>query len=77
MSEDKKKNITEKGEKVYLKIADELRKEFPSDYYVAIEPESGEYFVAPDSLEAAKKARKKFPRKTFFGAHIGYLAGRL
>ena len=33
---------------------------------VAIEPDSGEFFIAETVIEAAKKGREKFPRATFY-----------
>ena len=77
MPEEKAKQIAEKGEKIYFEIAEVLRKKYPAGYYVAIEPKTGRFFVGKDTLEAAKKARKEFPRRTFFGAHVGYLNGRI
>ena len=38
---------------------------------VAIDPESGEYFVGNDILEASDKGRKKYPGKEFFFQRIG------
>jgi len=77
MSEEKTINIGQKGEAVYKKIATKLRKKYPGNYFVAIEPTTGKYFVGKDTIDAGKKARKAFPRKTFFGAHVGYLSGRV
>jgi hypothetical protein len=77
MSDEKFDKITTEGTKIYLKLADKLRKEFPANYYVAIDVESEDYYVGEDSVKVLKEARRKHPRKTFFGAHVGYLAGRI
>ena len=60
MSQEKVKKITIGGEKIYLKIAKELRKKYPANYYVAIETQTGQYFVGNDSMQVLKEARKKF-----------------
>ena len=77
MLKDKIQNINQEGKKRYEEIALKLRQEYPGNFYVAIEPKTGEYFVGNDSLKVLKEARRKYPRKTFFGAHVGYLAGRI
>lgn len=39
--------------------------------FVAIEPESGDYFIGADPLEAYEKAKKKHPAKEFFYKRVG------
>lgn len=41
---------------------------------VAIDIESGEVFIARTALEAAMKARKKFPDRLFYFVRVGYPA---
>lgn len=41
---------------------------------VAIEVESGEVFIGRTVLEAAMKARKKFPDRLFYFIRVGYPA---
>ena len=65
-----KKEFTEKGKAVYKKLQPKLKKD--KGKIVAIEIESGEYFIGDDELEAAKKARNKFPNKIFVFFRIGY-----
>ena len=77
MAQDKFNLMYNEGLKKYTKLSPELRKKFPPNFYIAIEPKSGEYFVGDNSTQVLKDARKKFPRKFFFGAHVGYLAGRI
>jgi len=36
-----------------------------------IEPETGEYFLGKTTLEALKKAKKKYPDKIFYCIRIG------
>ena len=40
----------------------------------AIEPEGGEYFLGKTVLETFHKARKKYPKATFYFIRIGYPA---
>ena len=39
---------------------------------VAIEPRSGDYFIAPTSVEAYRKAHIRHPDKVFVFKRIGY-----
>lgn len=65
-----KKEFTEKGKSVYKKLQPKLKKD--KGKIVAIEIESGDYFIGDDELEAARKARNKFPDKIFVFFRIGY-----
>jgi hypothetical protein len=38
----------------------------------AIEPETGEWFLGKNVIEALKNARSKYPRGTFYFVRIGY-----
>ncbi|MBI3195355.1 MAG: hypothetical protein HYZ34_12960 [Ignavibacteriae bacterium] len=38
----------------------------------AIEPESGEWFLGKDVIEAFRKGREKFPHGTFYFVRIGF-----
>jgi hypothetical protein len=40
----------------------------------AIEPESGEWFLGEDILEAVEKAKEKHPQKAFYFLRVGYPA---
>jgi len=39
--------------------------------FVAIEPDSGDYFIGADPLEAYEQAKKKHPTKQFFYKRVG------
>lgn len=39
---------------------------------VAIEAESGNYFIGDSGMEAYKKARRKYPKKQFIFRRIGF-----
>jgi len=55
--------LVEKGEKIYN-----------DGKIVAIEPDSGDYFVDNSTVGAIEKAQKKYPDKTFYLVRIGYPA---
>ena len=75
---DKKgKMIVKKGEKIYFKIKPELEKKYNPSYYVTIEVDSEKYFIGKTSIDAYYKAHKVFPKKQFFLAQVGRLAGTL
>lgn len=53
-------------EKVNKKYSDQKGK------IVVIEPESGNYFIDEDEIEAYRKAKKMHPNKKFFIKRIGF-----
>ena len=69
--------FSEKARERYYQIKSELQKKYSPGDVVLIEPDSGDYFVGQTTIEAYKKAEKKYPRKTFFGAQVGRLAFQL
>ena len=60
------------AEEVYSKIKDQLRGQ--DGKIVAIDVESGDFFVGNTVIEAYKKGHKKFPKKEFFFKRIGHKA---
>lgn len=62
-----------KGKQVYTQIRAELEAEHKGEV-VAIEPESGDYFLGKTMGEAGDKAREKHPNKVFYFARIGHRA---
>lgn len=69
--------FTEKSRERYYQIKPVLQKKYNAGDVVLIEPESGDYFVGPNSIEVYKKASRKHPDKKFYGAQVGRLAFRL
>ena len=56
-------------------IFDKINKILSAKYkgkLVAIEVESGDYFIGDSGLEACKKAREKYPDKIFVVKRIGF-----
>ena len=65
--------MAEKGEEIYSAEKDRLEKENKGKF-LAIEVDSGKYFIGKDQMEAFRKARKKFPKKIFYFIRIGFPA---
>ena len=65
-----KEEFTKKGKITYRKLQPKFKKD--KEKIVSIEIESGDYFIGEDELEAAQKARNKFPDKIFVFFRIGY-----
>ena len=55
-------------------IYDQIEQKIKSDKgkIIAIDEESGDYFIADDELQAYHKALKKHPNKTFVFKRIGF-----
>lgn len=66
-----KDEIVEKGQRIYETLKDKLEAEHKGEI-VAIEMESGDYFLAKRVIEAIEKARKKYPDKVFYVARVGF-----
>ena len=65
------REIGEKGREIFRKISKELEKDYFGKF-VAIEVDSGDYFIGDTSIEANTKAREKYPSKVFYLGRIGY-----
>tara|TARA_Y100000310_G_scaffold308858_1_gene352386 strand:- start:455 stop:670 length:216 start_codon:yes stop_codon:yes gene_type:complete len=57
------------ADKAYEKIKDRLKGQ--EGKILAIDVESGDYFIGKNTIEAYKKGRKKHPNKEFFFKRIG------
>lgn len=65
--------IAHKGEVIYQKISKQIEKKHVGDF-VAIEVESGKYFLGETQIEAIEKAKKHFPAKIFYLMKVGFPA---
>ncbi len=68
------KAVIDRAKQIY---ASQLQKELESQHrgrFVAIEPESGEYFLGDTFDEAVKAARTKYPSRLSHGIWIGHRA---
>ena len=66
--------IARKGEEIYEK---KLKDKIEKDYFgkiVAIEVDSGEYFLGDTTIEASNRAKKRFPDKITYLKKIGFPA---
>ena len=57
------------AEEVYQKIKDQLKGQ--EGKILALDVESGDYFIGKDTIEAYNEGRKKYPHKEFFFKRIG------
>ena len=62
--------IIKKGREVYTQIGADLEQDHRGEA-IAIEVNTGDYFLGKTGLEATEKARKKYPDKVFFVARVG------
>lgn len=60
----------EKAKKIYKKLRAVLERKCKGQV-VAVEVDSGAYVVGDDELEAARKARTRFPGKIFYFFRVG------
>lgn len=65
------KELCSKGEKIYAEIKEKLEPTL-NNKSVAINVESGDYFIGNDAIEAADKARERYPSSVFFLVRIGH-----
>jgi hypothetical protein len=66
-----KDEIAGKGKEIYELIKGELEKEHKGEI-VAIDINSGDYFIGKTVAEADSKASEKYPNNVFYVAKIGY-----
>ena len=65
-----KEAFAEKGETIFRNIEGKLRPQYTGKL-VAIEIESGDYFLGRNGSEAVGEAKKKYPNKIFYLARVG------
>lgn len=62
--------VSERGEHIYEKLREKLEAKYMGEV-VAIEVESGDYFIGKTGVEAVRKAKDKYPNKIFRILRIG------
>ena len=67
------RRLGEKGEEIYRRLKDKLEPEYKGKL-VAIDVDSGDYFLGNTLREADTQARIKYPDKVFYAVKIGYPA---
>lgn len=65
--------IAQKGTQLYRTISKRIEKDHVGNF-VAIEVESGKYFLGQTQMEAIEKAKKSFPTKIFYLMKVGFPA---
>ena len=65
-----KEKFAQKGEQIYREIEDQWMATHLGEV-VAIEVESGNYFIGRTHSEDGDKAKRKFPEKIFYFARVG------
>ncbi len=65
--------ISKKGKGLFQKLDPELREKYYGKF-IAIDAESGDYFIGDTIMDADKKAREKYPGKVFYVGRIGHRA---
>ena len=66
--------LARKGYKIYQKQLKSILEPEHLGEYVAIEVDSGDYFLGHDLYDALELAEKKHPEKEFFVLKVGELA---
>lgn len=67
------RNVSKKGRQLLEKLDPELREQYYGKF-IAIEVDSGDYFIGETMIDADTKARAKHPGKVFYVGKIGYRA---
>jgi len=67
-----KDEIASRGQEIYAQTLKEKLERDHLGEIVAIEVETGDYFLGKTSIEATKKARQKYPNAVFYVVKIGY-----
>ncbi|GFE71802.1 hypothetical protein [Chroococcus sp. FPU101] len=52
--------FAERCREIFRRVAPDLMEQY-RDWYIIIEPNSGEYFIAPDEMAALRQAKEKYP----------------
>ena len=68
------KSVIERAKRIYAEQLQAVLEAQHRDRFVAIEPESGEYFLADTFDEAVKSARAKYPSRLSHTLRIGHRA---
>lgn len=66
--------LSEAGKRVYKERLQAILEPDHVGKFVAIEPETGRYFLGDTGVEALVAARDAMPDSLFFLARVGYLA---
>lgn len=65
-----KDEMVDKGDEIYKKIRDKLEPAHKGEF-LAINVDTGEYWLGRTAAEADKKARENYPDEVFYLARVG------
>lgn len=65
------RQLAERGKEIYKKLKDELEPKYKGKI-MAIEVDSGDYFIDNSVSDRNRKAKEKHPNKIFHFVKIGY-----
>ena len=65
-----KREFARKAKAIYETIRDDIEANHMRKI-VAIDPETGDYFIGDSGIEATDKGREKYPDKIFFLVRVG------
>lgn len=68
-----KRSHLRKAQEIYDKIKTNMESNHKGEI-IAIDPESGEYFLGKTVIEAVMKGRAKYPDRVFHSIRVGYPA---
>ena len=74
MSTTQENNIAERAKRLYAERLREMLEASSMNQFVAIEPDSGEYFLGDTLSEAANGCRAKFPDRRPYILRVGHKA---
>jgi len=65
-----KREFARKADAIYETVREEMEKNYMGKI-VAVDPESGDYFIGDTGVEAGSKGREKYPGRIFFLVKVG------
>jgi hypothetical protein len=68
-----RRKLISRGKEIYQSIKEELEPKHKGEI-IAIEVDSGDYFLGETVIEAGTKAREKYPDKVFYFVRVGFPA---
>ncbi|QDT66080.1 hypothetical protein [Calycomorphotria hydatis] len=74
MISEEAKSVIARAKEIYARQLKQELEKVHHDQFVAIEPQSEEYFIADSFDEAVRQARAKHPTKLSHTIHIGHAA---
>lgn len=67
------RQISKKGRELFKALSQKLVEQYRGQF-VAIDADSGDYFLGTTDVEATRKARETYPGKVFYLGRLGYEA---